>query len=89
MSALQGISHTAGGYPERLHYKGAEDKGQYEGRYQPFKNVRNFSDSVFPSRLGGASRSTIFGGLVRGHHKQLFATTDIVLKHAISPARPS
>jgi hypothetical protein len=68
MSAFQSISHTAGGYAERLHYKGAKDKCQYKGRYQPFKSVRNFSGSVLSFSIGLVGAGLF--GLAKGHKCQ-------------------
>jgi hypothetical protein len=46
VGALEGIGHTACRYAECLHHKGPEDKGEYEGSYQPFEGVGDFSRPV-------------------------------------------
>jgi hypothetical protein len=47
MSAFEAISHASGRYAKRLHHERPKDKGQYEGRNQPFKRVCNFVRPVF------------------------------------------
>ena len=71
MVAFEGISHTAGRDAERLHYERPEDKGEYKGRYQPFKGVRNFSYSIYSGAFIGTAFFAVIHSRTRKKYRSI------------------